>query len=191
MKPYVLEVFKNLSPVLHNKVDNFRSSTPDINGKIRTPEEEAKHLEKYCSDRDIKKWILVFEGEDLIGMTAVYGRPILYKAKPISLGGIGKVRVREDRRKKGLANIMMQETMKQLTLMKFDIAFLSTNLDSFLADYYKRYGFLPLGKSYAYSGISGKEYSENNGMIAPIGSARILQMILDGKEPLNIGRGNW
>lgn len=191
MENYPLKVYKNLTPPLANKVEAFRRTTADITGKIRTPEEEIKHLEKYSSNGDIKKWILIFEGEDIIGMTAIFGRTVTYQNTPFSLGGIGKVRVREDRRKKGLANRMMDEAMKQLKLIKFDVAFLSTNLESFLREYYERYGFVPLNKSYTFLGKSGKKYTENNGMIIPIDSKEIFQTILKGNEPFNIGKGNW
>lgn len=191
MEDFVLKVFQELTPGLDKKVKDFRASVPDIKGRIRTPEEEKRHFEKYCSDEDIKVWILVFEGEEIVGVTAVYGRQIQYENMDILLGGIGKVRVRADRRKRGIANLMMEEAMEQLKKLNFDVAFLSTDLDSFLRGYYEGYGFVPLNKNYTFFGNSGKEYSESNGMIAPISSKTIFQQVVDGKEPFHIGKGNW
>src|SRR3989338_1913343 len=69
---YSVDILDELTPTLRTIVSNFRTSVPDINGKIRTPKEEIIHQEKFCSDSDIKLWILVFEKNMLIGTTAVY-----------------------------------------------------------------------------------------------------------------------
>lgn len=186
-----LQVLPNLSPELKDKVEQFRATVTDMDGRIRTPQEEAQRFERYCSDNDSKKWILALKDNDLIGMTVVFGREIFYNEQTISLGGIGKVRVREDWRRKNIAKIMMNEAMKQLVDAKCDVAFLTTNLDSFLADFYKKYGFAVLNKPYVFSGYSGKRHEERDGMLAPITSKAIFQEIMINKEPLDIGRGTW
>jgi len=124
-------------------------------------------------------------------MTVIFRRAIIYNKTQISLGGIGKVRVREDMRRKGIASRMMNKAMKQLFLAKCDIAFLSTNIDSFLAAYYQKFSFISLNKPYVFRGFSGTMYTGQNGMIAPICSKEIFQQILGTKETLDIGKGNW
>lgn len=191
MGEFILNVFQTVSHETSKKITEFRANSPDIEGKIRTLEEEKRHLEKYCSDDDIKAWIIVFEGEEIVGVTAIYGRKVQYAGKNVWLGGIGKVRVRKDMRKMGIANMMMDEAIKQLKQLNFDVAFLTTDLESFLRDYYERYGFVTLNKNYTFFGSSGKEYSDNNGMLAPISSKTIFQQIIASKEPFHIGKGNW
>ncbi len=191
MKTYTLIVVDHLNPQTKNQITEFRQGVPDINGKVRTPEEEAKRLEKYCSDGDIKRWILVFMENELIGMAAVFKRIIHYHDSYVSLGGIGKLRVREDWRRKGIANAIMKESVKQLSILNCDVAFISTNLKSFLVRFYEKYGFIPLNKSYIYTGYSGKKYREQNGMLIPIKSKQVFQTILNSLEPLDIGQGNW
>lgn len=188
---FKLHVTSSLSPELKNKIEQFRTTVSDMSGQIRTPQEEMERFEKYYSDKDAKKWIIVLNKNDLIGMTVIYGREILYSRQAIALGGIGKVRVREDWRKKGIAKMMMEEATRQLIAMKYDVAFLATNIDSFLGDFYRQYGFVALNKQYNFLGYSGKHYEEHDGMIAPVSSKTIFQKILDGKEPLDIGRGTW
>ena len=186
-----IHVFSDLSPELSDQVQQFRASVSDVNGQIRTPQEEERRSEKFCSDGDAKKWILVFKDKDLVGMAVLFGREIMYKDRAVVLGGIGKVRVREDWRQKGVAKKMMSEVMGQLADMQYDIAFLGTDINSFLADFYRKYGFVSLNRPYSFSGKSGRRYEENDGMLAPIRSKEIFQEIMNSSEPLDIGRGKW
>ncbi len=186
-----LRVLSDLTPELVGQVQQFRASVSDMDGRIRTPEEEEQRSEEYCSDDDARKWILALKDGELIGMTVLFGRSVTYEGRTFALGGIGKVRVQEDWRKKGVARSMMTEAMKQLAFMQSDVAFLDTNVDSFLGDFYREYGFVPLNKPYTFTGKSGKRYEDHDGMIAPVNSNDVFQEILSGSEPLHIGRGKW
>ena len=188
---YSVDILDELTPTLRTIVSNFRTSVPDINGKIRTPKEEIIHQEKFCSDSDIKLWILVFEKNMLIGTTAVYARSIKYNGRNILLGGIGKVRVKQENRGEGIASAMMEAAMDQMKKLKCDIAFLDTNIDSFLGKFYKKYGFVPLNRPYTFLGKSRKRYSDTDGMIAQITSKALFTEILTDSKPFDIGFGNW
>jgi predicted GNAT family N-acyltransferase len=188
---YEIKVFSDLSSLMEKKVIKLRKSVPDSKGRIRTREEEAVHRDKYCSDGDIVRWILAFEQEDLIGMAAVFRRDIKFNEKQISLGGIGKMRVRQDRRRRGIASEIMNKAMDELIKLSCDVAFLCTNIDSFLRVFYEKYGFILLNKQYTYLSRSGKRYLERNGMLAPIKSENIFQEILRENKPFDIGIGNW
>lgn len=186
-----LNVLSSLTPEQADQIQQFRASVSDMDGQIRTPQDEAQRSEKFCSDNDAKKWILAFSNDSLIGMTVLFQRGITYKGRIISLGGVGKVRVREDWRKKGIARMMMSEAMGQLANMQSDIAFLATNISSFLGDFYREYGFVPLDRPYTFTGKSGRRYEDYDGMLAPVTSKDIFQEIISSSEPLDIGRGKW
>jgi len=157
----------------------------------RTFEEIQTHGDKYCSDADIKKWILATKNDQIVGIIAVFQRTITFQNTDVLLGGIGKVRVAVNQRKQGIASKMMKAAMQELDTQKAEVAYLCTNLDSFLAEWYGNYGFVPLAKPYTYLGLSGKKYTETDGMIAPITSQKIYEMILTSSEILNLGTGNW
>lgn len=191
MSRFILKTLQSTSSEINRKIADFRAHTSDINGNIRSSEEEIHHQEKYCSDSDIKTWILVFEDENIVGMAAIFGRNIKHNNTKVRLGGIGKVRVRQDKRNLGIANMMMKEAMRQLQQLKFDVAFLSTDLTSFLRGYYERYGFMVLNKDYTFIGKSGKKYVENDGMLASINSDVIFKQIISDNKAFHIGTGNW
>lgn len=186
-----LQVLSSLSPEQVDQIQRFRASVSDMEGRVRTPEEEEQRAEKFCSDEDARRWILAYEKKDLVGMTVLFGRQIPYRDGAVSLGGVGKVRVREDMRRKGVAKAMIGEAMRQLVDMKSDVAFLDTDIDSFLANFYREYGFVPLNRPYTYTGKSGARYRDSDGMLAPVISPKVFQAMVTGSEPLDIGRGKW
>ncbi|OGK44626.1 hypothetical protein A2956_03875 [Candidatus Roizmanbacteria bacterium RIFCSPLOWO2_01_FULL_37_57] len=81
--------------------------------------------------------------------------------------------------------------MDQMKKLKCDIAFLDTNIDSFLGKFYKKYGFVPLNRPYTFLGKSRKRYSDTDGMIAQITSKALFTEILTDSKPFDIGFGNW
>lgn len=173
------------------KIDEFRNKTTSIDNKSRSLEEQRIHFDKYCSDRDIKKWIIILENDEVIGTTAIFSRQIVFDKQETLLGGVGKVRVRDDKRKMGLASQMMDEAIKQLNLINSDIAYLCTDTNSFLVRFYEKYGFTKMDKPYTYLSRSGKKYTEQDGMLAPIKSKQAYDKIMQSSEPLDLGLGNW
>lgn len=173
------------------KILEFRSTATAIGGKVRSPEEEAIHKDKYCSDADIQKYVLSLEGDEIVGMVAVIARQITFENHDLLLGGIGRVRVRNDRRKMGLATIMMTEAMQQLRELEVAVAFLCTDLNSFLLPFYEKYGFQAMKKPYTFVSKSGRKYTESNGMLTPIVSQKTFDQIMASEAQLNIGAGNW
>ena len=98
--------------------------------------------------------------------------------------------VRIDKRRKGIATLVLKKGMKILKQEKCDIAHLCTDIIK-LKSLYSKFGFVPLGKKYTYIGKSGKKYIEKDGMIAPVNSVTKFKEILNSSEIFNIGLGNW
>jgi len=186
-----LVVLNSLDEEMERKIDSFRKKVSTISGRVRTAEEQILHHDKYCSIGDIKKWILILEEDEVIGITALFGRKIIFNNQEIYLGGIGKVRVREDRRKRGMASIMMDESMRQLKKIDADIAFLCTDVNSFLVKFYEKYGFVKMKQPYTFLSKSGNRFTEKEGMIVSINSKKIFDEIMRDKKPFDIGVGNW
>ncbi len=188
---YSLLVVHELVPDLEELIANFRKNTPGVSNTIAKEVEARIYREKHCSDDDIKRWILVFDGETLIGTTAIYCRVISMNWEPISLGGIGEVRVAADNRREGIATEMIAAAMRELIVLACDMAFLSTDINSFLARLYERYGFVALDKPYSFYDKSGKLHTDTNGMIVPIWSPETFRKVIKDTQALHIGVGNW
>ena len=188
-----IKIFSPHDEIITQQIDQFRRENPG-NTSSSTAEERKIHADKYCSDQDITQWIVAMDGDVgnvVVGTAGVFARTITVNGKPANLGGIGKVRVATAQRKKGIGNQMMEVAMQQLHTNKADVAFLCTDLNSFLADWYKKYGFEVLPKPYTYTGASGKRYTEQDGMLAVIKSPDIFEKIMKSSDALDLGKGNW
>ncbi len=185
------DIATQLTNKLRDSIEVFRHSTPGVFGHSLHTSLVKEHSDKYSSDRDIAVWVLAFDGDVLVGTTAVFSRQVLYEGKNILLGGVGKVRVAVTHRKQGIARNMMEMAMRFMKKNGNEVAYLCTDTRSFLSDFYRSFGFVPLGKKYTYLGASGKRYYGEDGMIAPVISQDLFEHILQGKNPLDLGRGNW
>ncbi len=126
-----------------------------------------------------------------MGQILLYQRQSKFAGELISIGGIGAVRVATDYRSQGIASQMMTVAMAELKQLNCDVAFLCTNIDSFLADFYKNYGFQIYPQTYFFQGRSGQFYQANNGMLAPVNSSQIFAKIIKSKKQLDFGVGIW
>lgn len=189
MNDFEIKIFDELDKSLEEKVESFRKKNPG--NSSRTKQEKLVGRDKFCSDHDIKKWVLALQDGEVIGVIAIFQRQVRFENEEIVLGGIGKVRVASAERKKGIASAMMNVAMKVLSEIGSDVASLCTNIDSFLPEWYKKYGFVLSGKQYTYLGLSGRKYAEKNGMLASINSESKFQLIINSDKVFNIGVGNW
>lgn len=154
----------------------------------RTPEYLAKEKDKYFSIP--KAWLLVFEEDQIIGSIKLHKRKVKFDNKNVILGGLGGVCTRKDKRRLGIAAMMIEEGMKTLREWGCDIAYLCANIVE-SGSLYPRAGFVPMKKPYTYYGQSGKLYEETNGMIAPVKSLGLFKEILNSEQKLHLGKGNW
>jgi ribosomal protein S18 acetylase RimI-like enzyme len=92
----------------------------------------------------------------------------------------------------GVATALLKRAMEELNAQKCDVAYLCTDIHNpAMVKLYTGVGFVPLNKSYIYVGRSGKRYTETDGMIAPLQSNEKFDLILNGKEILDLDTGNW
>lgn len=182
-----LKFFPKLTDKLIVSVDQFISENFYAEGE-RTPKLLADEEEKFFSQP--KAWLLAFEDEQIIGTTALHQRKIQFNKNDIILGGIGRVCTHKDRRRQGIASLMLKEAMKTLRKWECDMAFLCANVKE-SGSLYAQVGFVPLKRPYTYSGRSGQLYEEHNGMIAPINSYDIYEEVFQSTQKLHLGPGNW
>ena len=75
----------------------------------RTPEHLAEERDKFFSEPEA--WLLVFEEDKLTGRLLLHKRKIAFTNKEVTLGGIGGVCIRRDRRRQGVATKMLKKTV--------------------------------------------------------------------------------
>jgi len=148
----------------------------------------AAEEERFCSQPEA--WLLVFEGDQIIGRILLYKRKVIFNNRDLILGGVGGVCTRKDKRKQGIATLMLKEAVKILKKWGCDIAYLCAVIEK-TGSLYGQVGFVPLNKPYTYYGRSGKLHKENNGMIAPLNSSSIFEEVLNSNQKLHLGVGNW
>lgn len=182
-----VKLYQEVSEGLTRSIDQFIVQNFYKEGE-RTPRLLAEEGEKFYSEP--RAWVLVFEKEQIIGTTALHQRKIQFNKQDIILGGIGRVCTRKDRRRQGIAALMLKDAIKTLKSWGCDVAYLCANTKE-SGVLYERAGFIPLSKSYTYNGRSGKVYEESNGMIAPLTSQSIFKEIIASKQKLHLGPGNW
>ena len=154
----------------------------------RTPEYLAEEKDKYFSKP--KAWLLVFEEDQIVGSIKLHKRNVKFNNKDVTLGGLGGVCTRKDKRRLGIAAMMIEEGMKTLRKWGCDVAYLCANIEE-SGSLYPRASFIYMKKPYTYYGQSGKLYEETNGMVAPVKSLDLFKEILNSEQKLHLGKGNW
>ncbi|OGG29194.1 hypothetical protein A2973_03625 [Candidatus Gottesmanbacteria bacterium RIFCSPLOWO2_01_FULL_49_10] len=158
----------------------------------QTPQERMVGKDKFCSGDDRIGYVVVEEGNDVIGVVALLRRSILFENMTITLGGIGGLCTRKDKRNKGVGTLLLQKAMEELQRARCDIVYLCTDMTKeWMVKFYEKAGFIRIKRGHTYAGKSGKRYRETDGMIAPVRSVEKFQHIAASEKVLDIGRGNW
>ncbi len=182
-----IKVFSELARDLADRLKTFEWEN-FYNQDQRTAEHLAQEQEKFFSQP--RAWILAFEGDQIIGRILLHKRIIKFGQKDILLGGIGGVCTHRDKRNRGIATLMLRESVKILKSWDCDIAYLCAEIEK-TGSLYSRAGFVPLNKPYTFYGRSGRLHEKGNGMIAPLNSTKIFNDVLKSEEKLHLGKGNW
>ncbi len=135
-------------------------------------------------------YVIGYQNERMIGVINLLKRKIKFKQSEILLGGIGGVCTHAKFRHQGIASQLLQQAMKALKKAGCDIVFLCTDLDP-SSTLYTRLGFVPLGRPYKATGASGKIYTDNDGLIAPVNSQEIFNQVLQDSQIFDLQGQNW
>jgi len=137
-------------------------------------------------------YLLAIDRRSMIGVVLLYKKNIEHAGKKIILGGIGGVCVKKKKRKKGVASALLEKAMQDLKRKGCDMTYLCADVKNpEMVRLYGKVGFVTLDKPYTYLGKSGKRYTENNGMIAPVKSKAKFNLIRKSKKILDLGASNW
>lgn len=152
--------------------------------------EESKEM--YDSKKDAFKYIIAFDQDIVAGLIILFKRGIIFKGKRLILGGFGGVGTKTEYRKRGIGSKMVGLARKVLEESSCDVAHIDVDMDNpSLLRLYGSIGFIPLGRPFTFLGKSGKKYSANNGMIAPILSKELFEEIINEDNSFDICGGNW
>ncbi len=188
---FELRTYVTLPPELVGPLDELDTMCFRRN-YVQSQADHTDQDDKYCSRADMICYVLVLEQTNVVGEARVFKRVIEFDHQTVVLGGIGSVGTHPDNRQKGVASMMIQKTMKILREHSCDVVYLCTDTyNKKLVGLYEHFGFLLLDKPHTYVGKSGKRYTDIDGMLAPVCSQKLFQMIVDSPLPLDIGVGNW
>jgi len=135
-------------------------------------------------------YVISYKDNEIVGVLNLHTRKIKTKTQDIVLGGLGGMCTHSKFRRQGIATQLLKRGMKVLEDNKCDIAFLCTDLKT-LAPLYARVGFVPLNRKYKATGATGKIYTDEEGMIAPVNSKTIFRQVLENTEPFDLQGQDW
>ena len=134
-------------------------------------------------------YCIAYENDQIVGVGNILKRSIEYKGKSILLGGLGGGCTHEEYRERGVSTAVTQARLECLKQEGCDVAFLCTS--EHLIDHYTKLGFTPLNTKYKATGISGKVYLGEGGMIAPVCSQKVFEERMDSKEVFDLQGQDW
>lgn len=186
---FKVELFYNLPEEIKVQVDELL----DMCFGVKSGQSPQRLVEKKDKFFTIPiAYLLAIENNLVIGVIELYKREISYLEEKIILGGFGGVCTAKNKRRRGVATALLKKGMRELKSQSCDIAYLCTDVDDpGMLTIYSQVGFTPLNKPYTYLGKSGKRYTEEDGLIAPVKSKDKYNFVVEGKEIFNIGIGNW
>lgn len=188
---YKISIVTKLDKLLTRKMEDLNNRSSDLCYKEKTPEEIQENFDKFCSADDIVQWVLATEANDIIGRVAIFKREIMIGQKSVILGGIGKVKVRDDKRRQGVAKAMMLRAMTLFPKLNCELVYLCTNINNpIMVSFYNKFGFELFVLGCDYVGKSGKKYHESGAMFAS-GDPDVFSSIMNLEAPVYIGCGNW
>ena len=135
-------------------------------------------------------YVIAHERKEIVGVINLLKRKINFKIKTMLLGGIGGVCTHGDWRRQGIASRLLQKSLEVLKQQECDIALLCTDVNK-LGKLYSQVGFAPLGRQYKATGLSGKIYLDDGGMIVPVNSQKLFNEVLNDKKTFDIQGQDW
>ncbi len=185
-----IQIYTDLPQDIKDKVNTYNHENGGVEDTRSNEQRELDHDKHYAKPY---KHIYAFNSiDEVIACVLLFSREITFNNNKVKLGGIGGVSTAINERKKGIATHLLKVAMSKLKEDDHDVAFLNTDIDApKLRGLYERQGFVVLKNSYNFTGKFGKEYFAEDGMIAPLNSNEMFQVILNSDQTLDIGAGNW
>lgn len=181
-----LKVHLDLPEDIGLKVKQFDTANFDIE-ETEDPEFEEDIAEHYFAPRFAT--VIAYIDDEIVGTSSLRLRTIEFEGKKVFLGGQGGITVSKDKRKQGIGTQLLKRSIEVFHENNCDIAFLNTDIE-ILGHIFEKIGYKVYPREYFYIGKSGKQYSDNNAMLAPVNSREIFDVIMDSDMNLDIGESN-
>lgn len=136
--------------------------------------------------------VLAYHQHELIACAEVFKRQVEYDKRAIVVGGMGPC-TREDWRGQGVGTLVCKAAMNYLQDLGCDIVFLSVDTERKTYPLYERLGFKMLSKPFVYVNTRGEYKESTGGMIAPLCSPNLFEIILHGNNQFTLAPevGYW
>lgn len=135
--------------------------------------------------------VLAYSDDVLVGWAGVHITEQMYNDQKIKIGGYG-ICTHPQWQRQGVASRIVAEIMKYLKDNNCDIGFLSVNPDDEgSVKLHTKYGFEMMSQHFSWTDSKGTLKQDTGGMIAPINSDTLFDMVAHGHVPLYVGNGYW
>ncbi len=135
--------------------------------------------------------VLAYKGNKLVGWAGVHETIQDFERLIIKLGGYG-ICTHPDYWGLGIASKVSKVAMDYLKNRGVDVAFLSVDTTNQASvRLHKKNGFVPLQQEFTWTTSKGVLKKDMGGMIAPVNSRELFDLILKGTELLYVGKGYW
>ncbi len=161
---------------LFQKIDQLLLETESGNRIGDNSSLPKDRQDRLYNKHDRVGYVIAFDERIVVGIIIVFKREIQLHGEKLILGGIGGVCTKKEYRRRGIGTEMIKVAKKSLEDSACEVAFLRTDTqDPRMIKLYGTIGFVILGKPDTYRGKSGKQYTDKDGMIAPILSREKFQ----------------
>lgn len=174
----------------------YKDVSPDTRAEIQELADAIfGHISKDEIEEDfnVPKFAIVTAQNDgvLVGYTGLYKREIDHRGRKVCLGGFGGLMVRETMRGQGIGTALCKKALEVLAHEGVGVAFHSIESDGAMEEFYKELGFKLLSRPFSWKNKKGEIKSDMGGMLAPVNSPDLYEMLIQDSEPLYVGEGYW
>ena len=188
MENLSIQIFTTLPDELKQQTEELRFIA--FHKQEHTEKQKALFADKYVFEEGSFAYVIAYAYNKPVGYMRLFKRRIHFDKNPLLLGGIGGVCTAPAYQHQGIATKMLQRAVEKLKKENCDIAFLCTDIEK-LHTLYRQVGFVPLNKAYTSTGKSGHQYTDFDGMIAPINSQALLEEVLQSNLPFHLEGQAW
>lgn len=152
------------------------------------------------SETDMYDWgapedgkFLLLNGDTVVGRAAVHKAFSEYNGQSYCLGGFGGLAVLPEYRGGGYGRALAEAALSKAKEIGVDVACMCVNMESGIADFYKRLRFRFLNRSAYFVNWSDKEKTDNTVMIMGLNDPKLAEEILNSGHKFHYGqdKGHW
>ena len=146
-----------------------------------------------CFYSEIFARVCTFFEKELVGHLILHKREIMFDEKRIIIGGAVGACVKDNMRRKGIAEKMMQIGLEKLKKESCDIACLTVDPEDGqdAIKLYKKLGYAIMNREISYEDIYGKLRYDSDTMFISLCSDSLFKHIMENSHTFHYGKGYW